>query len=91
MGSFASRPKAPSVQYVPVYTPVATTAGQTPATPDTTPDTTGGEPTSTETKSAQRTASLLERERGRLSTIATGFRGLLANSNTTQRKTLLGE
>lgn len=87
MGSFASRPKTPSVQYVPVYTPTPAT---TPSTPTGT-DTGTTPPTDDETRSAQRAASLLERGRGRLSTITTGFRGLLSQGDTPQRKTLLGE
>ncbi len=86
MGSFASRPKTPSVQYVPVYTPTTTTPP-----PSTGTDTGTTTPTDDETRSAQRAASLLERGRGRLSTIATGFRGLLSQGDTPQRKTLLGE
>lgn len=88
MGSFASRPKTPSVQYVPVYTPTPTTTTPPPSTGTDTGTTT---PTDDETRSAQRAASLLERGRGRLSTIATGFRGLLSQGDTPQRKTLLGE
>lgn len=82
MGSFTSRPKAPSVQYVPVYT-------SAPSTPSTDPTPAG--PTTDETRSAQRAAGLLDRDRGRLSTVVTGFRGLLSQANTPQRKTLLGE
>lgn len=88
MGSFASRPKTPSVQYVPVYTPTPTTTTPPPSTGTDTGTTT---PTDDETRSAQRAASLLERGRGRLSTITTGFRGLLSQGDTPQRKTLLGE
>ncbi|AGH98563.1 hypothetical protein [Micavibrio aeruginosavorus] len=87
MGSFASRPKTPSVQYVPVYTPTPTTTPSTGTGTDTGTTT----PTDDETRSAQRAASLLERGRGRLSTITTGFRGLLSQGDTPQRKTLLGE
>lgn len=86
MGSLASRPKVPSVQYVPVYYPPST-----PATPlPTGQDNAAAEPDNEET-AARRNAGLLERSRGVLSTVMTGFRGVLSQTNTQPRKTLLGE
>lgn len=90
MGSLASRPTIPAVQtiYTPVYMPsTPTTTTQTPSvdpvpTPEADPDQQG---------SARRSASLLERNRGALSTVLTSFRGILSPSTTPQRKTLLGE
>lgn len=94
MGSLASRPKVPAVQtvYMPVYTPPPTTSGSIPLP-------TGQEatvsPPATPSESAQvadrREAGLLERKRGVVSTVLTGFRGLLDRTSTPQRKSLLGE
>jgi len=89
MGSLTSHPAIPAAAqtvYVPVYTPSATITTTTPATPvTTTPD--------TSTAANARNTNLLERSRGVLSTVVTGFRGLLTDNNSTtpQRKTLLGE
>jgi len=86
MGSIASHPKVPSAAqtvYVPVYTPPASTT--TPTTSD--PTTPTGENPATPT----RASSLLDRSRGVLSTVLTGFRGILSDGNTPKRKTLLGE
>lgn len=44
-----------------------------------------------ESSSERRTRSLLARSRSRLGTIATGFRGLLQETSSGARKTLLGE
>jgi hypothetical protein len=87
MGSLASHPKVPAQpQYVPVYynapTPSIPT-GQSDAGDDAAP--------SNEETAARRNASLLERSRGVLSTVLTGFRGVLSQTNTQPRKTLLGE
>jgi hypothetical protein len=82
MGDISGRPKTPSTQvvYIPQYV--------YPNTP--TPDT-GGEDTPL-TPEQQREKNLLSRSRSRLGTILTGFRGILAPSETQdQRKTLLGE
>lgn len=79
MGSLSSRPKAPSQSQVVYYTP-------TPSAPqNSTPDP-GAE------VAEARKNNLLQRNRGRFSTIQTSFRGLLsvADANA-QRKTLLGE
>lgn len=90
MGSLTSHPAIPAAAqtvYVPVYTsPASTTTPSTTTTPaTTTPD--------TSTAAGVKNTSLLERSRGVLSTVVTGFRGLLTDSNSTtpQRKTLLGE
>ena len=88
MDDITDRPKAPKQQvvYVPqyVYTPQAPTGG-----------TTGNNNTEndvTPTPEQQREQSLLSRSRSRLGTILTGFRGILAPSESnSQRKTLLGE
>lgn len=92
MGSITSHPAIPAAAqtvYVPVYTP-ATPATTTPAASTT--DNSASIP-DTSTASSVKNNSLLERSRGVLSTVVTGFRGLLSdtNSNTPQRKTLLGE
>lgn len=92
MGSLASHPKVPAqTQYVPVYynaptTPVLPTgqnAEQNNSGGDSAPD--------NEATAARRNASLLERSRGVLSTVLTGFRGVLSQTSTQPRKTLLGE
>lgn len=91
MGSITSHPVIPAAAqtvYVPVYTPAATAT--TPAT--TTTDNSASTP-DTSTAGSVKNNSLLERSRGVLSTVVTGFRGLLSdtNNNVPQRKTLLGE
>lgn len=92
MGSLASRPKVPDVQPVSpvqyVYVPAATTAAPVvPTTPIDTPDT----PTDEDVQASTRAANLLERRRGRLGTVLTSFRGLLNDTMSGARKTLLGE
>jgi hypothetical protein len=92
MGSLASRPNVPAVQtvYMPVYTP----SPSSPAAilPTGQENTAADAPSASgENAAAQRTASLLERRRGVLSTVLTGFRGLLNQTVTPQRKSLLGE
>lgn len=93
MGDIKGRPKAPSTQvvYVPQYvyeTPSSSggsssPGGSTDGSTDT-PD--------TQTPAQQREKNLLSRTRSRIGTILTGFRGILAPSETSaQRKTLLGE
>jgi hypothetical protein len=89
MGDITGRPKAPAAQvvYVPQYvytnnpsTPSSNDAGQTPNTPD------------APTPEQQRERNLLSRSRSRIGTVLTGFRGILAPTDTqNQRKTLLGE
>ena len=89
MGSIASHPKIPAAAqtvYVPVYTPAATAT--TAATQAEQPS---GNAPDTSTAANVQNSNLLERSRGVLSTVLTGFRGILSETNTPQRKTLLGE
>ena len=78
MGNVKNAPKAPATQIVYVPQPVY----NTPA------------PTDTDTSEAvgqQREKNLLSRNRSRLGTILTGFRGILTPVGDDQRNTLLGE
>ena len=89
MGSLASHPKVPSQpQYVPVYypSPSPSPSPETPSIPTGQSEEPSGEEITT-----RRNANLLERSRGVLSTVLTGFRGVLSQTNTQPRKTLLGE
>jgi hypothetical protein len=86
MGDITGRPKSPAPQivYVPQYS-------STPA-PQNTNDTAQDDEDITPEK--QREKNLLSRNRSRLGTIFTGFRGILSPSGTqggAERKTLLGE
>ncbi len=95
MGSLTSRPKAPELpqtKIVYVASPAATPAPGLPATPSQAAEIPAPAPDpETETAKA-RVQSLLERNRSRLGTILTGFRGILSPSDAApQRKTLLGE
>jgi hypothetical protein len=88
MGSLASHPKVPAqTQYVPVYY----TALTTPSVPTGQTDTGNEAVPNNEETAARRNANLLERSRGVLSTVLTGFRGVLSQTSTQPRKTLLGE
>ena len=99
MGSLASRPKAPKLtQQQPAYIPVYSSSSSSPASasspgvtqtnPASTPDITTAENIAAQARSL----GLLDRTRGRISTVLTGFRGVLSQGgNTLQRKTLLGE
>ncbi|MBI2234342.1 MAG: hypothetical protein HYU57_05035 [Micavibrio aeruginosavorus] len=90
MGSLASRPKVPAVQtvYMPVYTPPPPSS----APPETGPEDSAAAPPAGDQAAARRSESLLDRRRGVLSTVLTGFRGLLNQTTAaTPRKTLLGE
>lgn len=102
MGSLTSRPSAPPQQQPviitvpqPVYEYVPPANTYTP--PPVTPPADNGDPAtpppaiSEEAKSAARSEGLLNRNRGVLGTVLTGFRGLLNQSTTAARKTLLGE
>ena len=105
MGSLASRPKVPSYSASPqvVYVPAPTPSS--PATTNTTTSqSTGGSNVDAGTDSSQVTSeaakevredNLLRRSRGRLSTVLTGFKGILSDTANTatssQRKSLLGE
>ena len=68
----------------PTTTTTAATGGSTGAASDA-----GG--TNTDAATAARQGSLLERSRGLLSTVLTGFDGILSNTDTPARKSLLGE
>lgn len=91
MGSLASRPKVPAAQPVQyVYVPPATSSYVPPAAPvNTSTDTPA--PTESEVQASARSVNLLERRRGRLGTVLTSFRGLLKDTVSGARKTLLGE
>lgn len=100
MGSLASRPKVPDVQPVQyIYVPSATsnaTSTPAPTTSVNTGNTTTGTtttpaPTEEEVKANARSQNLLERRRGGFSTVLTSFRGLLNDTVSGARKTLLGE
>lgn len=88
MGDITGRPKAPKTQvvYVPKYVysnPPAPSSGNTDN---------GGDDDTPLTPEQQREKNLLSRSRSRIGTIMTGFRGILAPTETQdQRKTLLGE
>lgn len=87
MGDITDRPKAPKPQvvYVPQYV-------YTPTPSPSTGGTSGNNDNDAPTPEEQREKNLLSRSRSRLGTILTGFRGILAPSETdNQRKTLLGE
>lgn len=91
MGSLASRPKAPKIQQQPVYIPaVSSPPSATTGSGVTTPP--PATPTNEDIAAQARGLGLLSRSRGGLSTILTGFRGILSQNNAApQRKTLLGE
>jgi len=83
MGNITSKPKAPAPQVVYVPQPVYTTVPDTPST---------GSDDKQPTAAEQRENNLLARNRSRLGTILTSFRGILAPVETDgQKKTLLGE
>lgn len=89
MGSITQAPKAPAAASPQViyYTP--STPSSVPETPA---DTGGNEGATPQDKSQTRAQNLLRRDRGRLGTILTGFRGILGLSDDAPgRKTLLGE
>jgi hypothetical protein len=96
MGVLTSTPKLPKLQQQPVYnytippatvTPPAATA---PATNDTAADAPAESDGDVQAKA--REENLLSRSRGVLSTVMTGFRGLLSDTvSQTPRKSLLGE
>lgn len=94
MGSLASRPKAPMVVQQPVYVPVSTVPmpASSPSGNGATPSTPVSTASVPDTAAQARELGLLERQRGILGTVLTGFRGILNQGiNTAQRKTLLGE
>lgn len=80
MGNVKNAPKAPAQQIVYVPQPVYSAPAD------------GGTKIDTgEAVAEQRQQSLLSRNRSRLGTILTGFRGILTPAADDQRKTLLGE
>lgn len=90
MGDITGRPKTPKTQvvYVPEYVYSSTSAPSS-ANSGTNTDNESETPLTPE---QQREKTLLSRSRSRIGTILTGFRGILAPSETQdQRKTLLGE
>jgi hypothetical protein len=108
MGSLTSKPKAPPLNVAPAQVPsrqaVVTASPSSVSTPITESNTGGSQavqPTNQDRPVLNAAAdnaqgeTLLTRNRGRLSTVLTGFRGLLSTSNGTSqaaaRKTLLGE
>lgn len=90
MGSITKAPVAPSApQPVYYYLP---SPPPPPPTNTGTDTPTGGGTTTPEQDKETRKQSLLRRDRGRLGTILSSFRGILGLSDNTQpRKTLLGE
>ena len=107
MGSLASRPKVPSYSASPqvVYVP-APTASSPSTTNTSTSQSAGGSNVDAGTDSTQVTSEVAKevrednllrrsRSRGRLSTVLTGFKGILSDTANTatnsQRKSLLGE
>ncbi len=90
MGDITDRPKTPKSQVVYVQQYVYTPAPTTPSSGSNT--NIDSDDDSAETPAQQREKNLLSRTRSRVGTILTGFRGILAPSDTQgQRKTLLGE
>ena len=98
MGSLTSRPKIPAAPKPVVISVPAPAATPSPAavtnisTPagNSVPD--APEPTDEQVQEEARKSNLLSRSRGAFSTVLTGFRGILSDSNgTSGRKTLLGE
>lgn len=84
MGSLTSAPKAPKP--VIIQQPVSPKVEADPVIEDV-----NNQQDTEQEQSEERKRSLLARNRSRLGTIATGFRGLLQENNQTARKTLLGE
>ncbi len=101
MGSLTSRPKALPVQQPEIITISAPTTTDTTSATTTATGTTGSTTTTdtsatsaddtTDTATTTRSGNLLERTRGLLSTVLTGFTGVLNQTTTPQRKSLLGE
>lgn len=92
MGSLTSRPKAPAVVSQPVVYTLPAAASPTAASSSATDNTVADDtPDPAAQKEVARNAGLLDRRRGVLSTVVTGFRGVLNQSAAAPRKTLLGE
>ena len=102
MGSVTSRPKAPSSAIPAAQTVSAPAVAATPAATTSTPaagstssatgTATTVAPTAAQVQQQERDDNLLQRDRGVLSTVLTGFRGVLDDSVAPKpQKTLLGE
>ena len=94
MGSITSRPSVPTqpqIVYVPA--PAVKTATQSQTVSNTAQDETEQDNTQSDSQIASevRRENLLRRDRGRLGTILSGFRGFFTSSESNTRKTLLGE
>ncbi|MEM7679505.1 MAG: hypothetical protein AAF182_00675 [Pseudomonadota bacterium] len=86
MGGLTSRPKVPTSQ------PVQIVSAPTSSALAPTSTSSEGDNESAQAVQEQRRKSLLGRDRGRLGTIQTSFRGLLLSGNQNEkRKSLLGE
>jgi len=101
MGSLVSKPKVRSVPTIVYRSPPATrpaaanntgSAANTVATGAAGTNAQATQETGEDTASKARKNNLLSRNRGRLSTVLTGFRGVLTpQAGASERKTLLGE
>jgi hypothetical protein len=96
MGSLTARPRISTGASTNATTVTQPLPHISTSPPEESADTSAAQTTGTESESADihmaRSLSLLSRDRGRLGTILTGFRGLLSQSNQNNgRKTLLGE
>jgi hypothetical protein len=95
MGSLSSpaQPIAPNVFYIPTGpSPTATAPAAPAASSSTQAEQAATEQAAEQAAAEARTDNLLRRGRGRMGTIHTSFRGLLAAATPPdQRKTLLGE
>lgn len=89
MGSITKAPTAPAAPQ-PVYYYVPSPPPPPPPPPSN--NGTGDDPAAPPAGKPAREQNLLRRDRGRLGTILSGFRGILGlSTNTPARKTLLGE
>lgn len=97
MGSLTSRPEIPATPqpvFVPMPAPVTSPSPPAPQTPveDSAAPEQESESGAGDNGETRRSSNLLSRNRGRLSTVLTGFRGLLSEAAAPSgRKTLLGE
>ncbi|MGB0719003.1 MAG: hypothetical protein ACPGRX_00930 [Bdellovibrionales bacterium] len=93
MGSLTSRPKVPTQTVIYRTAPTTSVTTVSTSSAESTSNTQNAENTTSEAEQAARSQSLLQRERGRLGTVQTSFRGLLGLTDTAiaPRKTLLGQ
>jgi hypothetical protein len=89
MGSLTSRPKVPASVSSPSYTVAA--PSPVAAVPTPAPVTQAPSSSSAGDEGSARVENLLTRGRGIFGTVLTGFRGMLAQVESKQRKSLLGE